>query len=117
MVESNDRGRWMGWWPSGASIPLVLAALVVLAAACGRPAPVIQGKIIAVDAVRHVIEVEDERSPGTPPLILNIAGAEVGATPAVGDRVRVVYRERGGERRALRVMNLSRQEHMENSAH
>lgn len=85
------------------------AALVVCGQACSPPAPVVQGKVLPGSADRYQLVVEDELRPGAPPVRLDTSGAEIGAPPVPGDRVRVVYRASGGINRALAVMNLTRQ--------
>jgi hypothetical protein len=94
-----------------------LLALLLLLAACAPPAPVIQGKVTAVEEQGRVILVADELRPEAPPLALDIASAEIGNAPVVGDDVRVVYRTEGGVNRALRVMNLTRQREVDKSGH
>jgi hypothetical protein len=94
-----------------------LLALLLLLAACTPPAPVIQGKVTAVEGQGKVILVADELRPEAPPLALDIASAEIGNAPVVGDEVRVVYRTEGGVIRALRVMNLTRQREVDKSGH
>lgn len=95
---------------------LLLAALLLLAA-CTPPAPVVQGKVSAVEERGKVILVVDALRPEAPPLALDIATAEVGNAPVPGDEVRVVYRTEGGVNRALRVMNLTRQREVEKGGH
>lgn len=102
---------------TGASVFVALLALLVLLAACAPPAPVVQGKVTAVEEQGKVILVADELRPDAPPLALDIASAEIGNAPVVGDDVRVVYRTEGGVNRALRVMNLTRQREVEKSGH
>ncbi|MGC8763128.1 MAG: hypothetical protein ACP5VN_05760 [Acidobacteriota bacterium] len=101
----------------GASVFVALLALLALLAACAPPAPVVQGKVTSVEEQGKVILVADERRPDAPPLALDIASAEIGNAPVVGDDVRVVYRTEGGVNRALRVMNLTRQREVEKSGH
>jgi hypothetical protein len=101
----NRRNAWMR-----ADVPLVRACLLFLAmllAACSAPAPVVQGKVLEVDSTS--LRVQDETQPDTV-LAIDISTAETGGRPAVGDVVRVVYRDAGGARRALAVMNLTRQQ-------
>jgi hypothetical protein len=87
---------------------LLLAA--TLLPACAAPAPVVQGKVLAVDA--RTLRVEDETRPGTA-IDLDISTAEIGNRPSVGDIVRVVYRNNGRPPRALAVMNLTQQQRTE----
>jgi len=95
---------------SRASAPVrsvaVLGALLLIAA-CGPPAPVVQGTVRAVGA--GTMSVQDENQLSAPPLVLDLSRAEIGNAPRVGDVVRVVYRPEAGSNRALAVMNLTRQ--------
>ncbi len=95
---------------------LLLGALLLLAA-CAPPAPVVQGKVSAVEEQGKVVLVVDELRPEAPPLALDIATAQIGNAPVPGDEVRVVYRTEGGVNRALRVMNLTRQREVEKGGH
>jgi hypothetical protein len=81
--------------------------------ACGPPAPVVQGRAVAVGPTS--ISIADEVSPDAPPVVVDISTAEIGTPPVVGDIVRVVYRQEAGANRALAVMNVSRQERREGS--
>jgi hypothetical protein len=85
--------------------------------ACVPPAPVIQGRVAAVEQEGGVILVLDETKPEAPPVPLDIRRAEIGSAPVAGDEVRIVYRPEGGVNRALRVMNLTRQKEVEKSGH
>lgn len=87
---------------------LLLIAILLATLACGGAAPVVQGKVVEVGAGGQTLSVQDELRPEAPPLVIDVASAEIGATPAVGDRVRLVYRSVGGRNVALRVMNLAR---------
>ena len=89
-------------------LPALLVALSVqLLCSCDRP-KVVQGGVTAYDRSSHVLSLRDELPPH-PSVELSLAGAEVGAEPAVGDTVRVAYREQGGRLTALRLANISRQ--------
>jgi hypothetical protein len=81
---------------------------VVIASACVPVAPVVQGKVVAVEQGGGVVRVQDEQALDRPPLVIDITTAEIGAAPRVGDVVRIVYRAGGTSNQALRVMNLSR---------
>jgi hypothetical protein len=86
-----------------------LAVVVAAGAlACSAPAPVIQGTVVSLDASSGRLVIQDEERKSDPPLVLDLAGADVGAPPAAGDRVRAVYRASGSINRAIAVMNLSR---------
>jgi len=90
---------------------MVAALLLVVLASCAAPAPVVQGTVVSVDA--RVLRVQDETRPRDPALAIDISHAEMGNPPAVGETVRVVYRDEGSVRRALAVMSVSRQRRME----
>jgi hypothetical protein len=85
-----------------------LVGILVLSA-CAPRAPVVQGKVVAVDPGGGVIRVQDELNPGAEPLAFDIATAEIGTAPKPGDIVRIVYRAGASSNQALRVMNVSRQ--------
>jgi len=91
----------------------LVALLVVTAAACAPPAPVIQGRVVSVDPTKRQVAVQDETRPNSPPVAIDISTAEIGNRPVVGDMVRIVYREEGRSCRALAVMNLTRQQRTE----
>ncbi len=81
---------------------------VVALSACVARAPVVQGKVVAVEPGGGVIRVQDELKPEAEPLAFDIATAEIGTAPKPGDIVRIVYRAGASSNQALRVMNLSR---------
>ncbi|MEW5984707.1 MAG: hypothetical protein AB1806_20325 [Acidobacteriota bacterium] len=96
-------------------LPAVFVVSIgLLATACGPPAPVVQGTVVAIQ--NQMLTVQDETRPEGPPLALDIASAEIGNRPVVGDMVRVVYRQEGGGNRAIAVMNVTRQEQNEGKA-
>jgi hypothetical protein len=92
-------------------------ATLLLVASCGPPAPVVQGKVVALSEGGKSISVQDETHPEAAPITLDISSAEIGATPVEGDQVRVVYSRRGEVNVALRVMNITRQKARESSGH
>ena len=109
----GGRREWMrlaGWLAAAAVFAVALAA-------CGPPAPVVQGEVLAEGSGPARLAVLDERRPGEPPLHLDTSRAEIGGVPRPGDRVRVVYRTDGGVHYALAVMNLSRQPESGDSRH
>lgn len=89
-------------------ILLLLIGILLALLACAGAAPVVQGKVVAVGAGGLTLSVQDELRPEDPPLVIDVASAEIGATPAVGDRVRLVYRIVAARPVALRVMNIAR---------
>lgn len=86
---------------------VLMAVALVSASGCVATAPVIQGHVVAVEQGGGVLQVQDEDARDRPPLPLDIRTAEIGVTPRIGDRVRIVYEARPASNRALRVMNLS----------
>ena len=84
--------------------------VVVLMSACVAVAPVVQGKVVAVERGGGVVRVQNEEAPGAEPLVVDITTAEIGVTPRIGDVVRIVYRAGARSSQALRVMNLTRYE-------
>jgi hypothetical protein len=86
-------------------ITLVAVALV---SACVAVAPVVQGKVVAVEQGGGRLRVQNEEAPDSAPIVLDITTAELGATPRAGDLVRIVYRATASSNQALRVMNLTR---------
>ncbi len=98
-----------------ARVMLLLGLL--LAVSCVPMAEVVQGQVTAVERDGAVIRVRNEREPGAPPLVIDISGAEVGATPVPGDEVRVAYRTEDGVNRAVRVMNVTRDRERQKSGH
>ena len=89
----------------------VIALLALALAACGEPPQVVQGTVVQYQAETQTLVLQDE-TPGGPALTLSLQGAEIGAEPAVGDLVRVAYRDAAGSLTAVRVMNLTRQKEL-----
>ncbi len=85
---------------------LALTAML-LASACVEVAPVVQGKVVAIEQGGGVLRVQDDQAPDRAPVALDITTAEIGAAPRPGDLVRIVYRAGSASNQALRVMNLS----------
>lgn len=85
------------------------AGLSLFAPGCSSPAPVIQGTVVEADLGAGRLVVRDEAQAGAQPLRLDVGAAEIGRAPAVGDRVRVVYRVTNTVNRAIAVMNLTQQ--------
>ena len=81
---------------------------VACVSGCTAVAPVVQGKVVAVERGGGLLRVQDEEAPDRAPVALDITSAEIGAAPRIGDVVRIVYREGASPQQALRVMNLSR---------
>ena len=87
---------------SGAGLVVLLVALY----GCGEPPFVVQGTVVSYDSAAEQMVVRDETAPDRE-LVLSLTGADLGAPPAVGDVVRIAYREKGSELVALRVMTVS----------
>ena len=89
---------------------LIIAAVVLvltISAACSPP-EVVQGTVGALSEDGATLTLRDELVPDDE-FVFSIKGAEVGAPPAIGDVVRIAFYQRGEERVATRVMNLTRQ--------
>jgi hypothetical protein len=86
-------------------LPLLLAL-----GGCTQP-KVAQGTVVNHDPRANVLIVRDELPPNHE-LSFAIGEAEIGATPEVGDVVRIAYLEEGASLRALRVMNVTRQQEL-----
>ena len=89
-------------------VAVAVAVAVAFVSACVAVAPVVQGKVVAVEQGGGMLRVQDEEAPDRAPLVLDITTAEMGATPRAGDLVRIVYRATASSNQALRVMNLTR---------
>jgi len=92
--------------------------IALCAAAPGLAAEVAQGKCISYDTNKKVIVMEEydlkvtkENKFGTPTgkqSDYNVADAVIGVTPKPGDILRIAYDEKGKERIARRVMNVTK---------
>lgn len=85
----------------------IVAATLVLAAACNHP-DVVQGTVVALSEDGATLTLQNELAPNEE-LVVSIKGADVGAAPVPGDVLRIAFHQRGEERVATRVMNLTRQ--------
>jgi hypothetical protein len=101
----------------------VAAVLLVLClAAPTMAATVAQGKCVSYDQDKKIIVIEDydtnfskENKYGKPTgkqSSYNVANALIGATPTAGDILRIAFEEKGADRVAVRVMNVSKQDLM-----
>ena len=90
---------------------LLLAILVPACSGCEGP-QVTQGSVVRHDRTNQSLVVKDERT--SEQIEFATWEAEIGADLAEGDLVRVAWREGGGWRAAIRVMNVSRQEEAQN---
>lgn len=89
------------------TIIVIVAATLIVAAACNHP-DVVQGTVLAMSEDGATLTLRDELAPHAE-LVLTIKGAEVGAAPVPGDVLRIAFYQRGEERVATRIMNLTRQ--------
>jgi ribosomal protein S17 len=99
------------------------AVLLVLCLAAPTMADTVaQGKCVSYDQDKKIIVIEDydtnfskENKYGKPTgkqSTYNVANALIGATPAAGDILRIAFEEKGADRVAVRVMNVSKQDLM-----
>jgi hypothetical protein len=99
------------------------AVLLVLCLAAPTMADTVaQGKCISYDQDKKIIVIEDydtnfskENKYGKPTgkqSTYNVANALIGATPTAGDILRIAYEEKGADRVAVRIMNVSKQDLM-----
>jgi len=97
-------------------------ALVICLSVPAMAAEVAQGKTIAYDKDKKTLTVEEYdttkskenpygRSTGKQ-MTFNVAEAMIGATPDPGNIVRVAYQEKGTEKMAIKVMNVTKQDLM-----
>ena len=91
------------------ALRLALAAglAVAMTSACFEGPKVLQGTVSSFDSASSTLVAKDE-SDGAE-VTFSTAGAEIGADPAAGDKVRLAYHADGGRNVASRVMNLTRQ--------
>ena len=101
----------------------VAAVLLVLCVAAPTMADTVaQGKCVSYDQDKKIIVIEDydtnfspENKYGKPTgkqSTYNVADALIGANPTAGDILRIAYEEKGADRVAVRVMNVSKQDLM-----
>jgi hypothetical protein len=101
---------------------LMALAFVICLSLPAVAAEVAQGKTIAYDKDKKTLTVEvydTTKSKDNPygkstgkQMTFSIAEALVGATPEPGDVVRIAYDEKGPDKMAVRVMNVSKQDLM-----
>jgi hypothetical protein len=102
---------------------IIAACCLIFLAALAGPAvaaEVSQGKCIQYDKEMGVITLEefdtqfsDQDPYGRPTGVetaYDVSGAVIGITPEPGDILRLAYRVDGGQKMALRVMNVSKQD-------
>jgi hypothetical protein len=88
---------------------LILLGFLLAGANCGDAPKVIQGTVSEYQAESHTLVVKNEREPYQD-YSFSVDGSDMGEAPAVGDKIRVAYREENGRLKAIRVMNLARVE-------
>lgn len=103
------------------SLATALAVIICLSVPA-LAAEVAQGKTIAYDKDKQTLIIEEydtTKSKENPygkstgkQMTFNLAEALVGATPEPGNIVRVAYQEKGPEKIAVRVMNVTKQDLM-----
>lgn len=93
-----------------------LCCALALVAGCVDPPLVVQGAVVAYDEQANTVTLRDELAPHAE-LVLSLESAEIGKAPSLGDAVRVAYRDEGGRLRAVRLMNLTRQEELQGKKH
>ena len=86
---------------------LAAAAVAALLPGCWRGPAVVQGTVVSFDRESKVVVVLDER--GGARSAFDVSGAEIGAEPAEGDRVRLGFWAVGGMGGASGLLNLPRQ--------
>lgn len=87
---------------------LLVGSALAVCAACGDRPLVLQGAVVSYDEASQTVVVKDETPPNAE-VAFSLVGAAVGAVPAPGDEVRLAYRDAGGTKQAIRMMNLTRQ--------
>lgn len=91
---------------------VVLSVTLALTLGCVDPPLVVQGAVVAYDEQAATVTVRDELPPNAE-LVVSLEGAEVGKAPAVGDVVRAACRDEGGTLKAIKLMNLTRQDELQ----
>lgn len=106
---------------------LSCAAAIVLVLCLSASAPclaaeVAQGKCVNYDENKKVLVIDEfdldftkDHKYGKPTgkqLTFSVADALIGITPRPGDVCRIAFEEKGGEKKAIRVMNVTRQDLM-----
>lgn len=95
---------------------VTLLVLLIPLTACVESPQVVEGKVTAVDTSANMVTMVDSTAPDRA-VTLSLEGADIGVPPEVGDTVRVAYLQREDGPRALRVMNVSRQEEQTGAKH
>lgn len=100
------------------ALTLALGLFLVGPAMAGQV--VVQGKCVSFDQTKNLLTVDEFNltvtkeypygSPTGKQVTVNTADALMGIPPAPGDVVRIAYEEKDKEKKALRVMNVSKQD-------
>lgn len=102
-------------------VALTLAlALGMMLAAAAQAAEVVQGKCLGYDQTAKTITVEEydinfsaDFKYGHPTgiqSIFNVTEAKIGILPEAGDILRIAYNVQGADKKAIKVMNVSKQD-------
>jgi hypothetical protein len=96
--------------------------LILCMVAPAMAVEVAQGKCVKLDSANKTVTIEEYDTDFTKPHIygkptgkestFNIATAMIGADPNPGDILRIAYEEKGGQKIAFKVMNVTRQDIM-----
>jgi hypothetical protein len=104
---------------------ILTTASVIVALCLALPAwsaDVAQGKCVSYDQANKTITIEEYdinfskeypygKPTGKKP-VFNVANALIGIKPTPGDVLRIAYNEKAGQKEAIRVMNVSKQDLM-----
>ncbi len=92
---------------------MILLFVIGASISCGEAPQVFQGIVVKYDASSKMLVARNEK-PQNNELIFSLRDGDIGAEPAVGDSVRISYRDRNGDLVAIRLMNLSQQTELKN---
>jgi hypothetical protein len=100
-------------------MPLVLMFTV---SSFALAAEIAQGKCLVYDQQKNTVTMDEydlNISPQNPygrptgkQSVFDLSDAKIGVPPAVGDILRIAYEAKGDQRRALKIMNISKQDLM-----
>jgi hypothetical protein len=90
-------------------ICIAFAVVTVFLAGCYKPTQrVIQGKLVAYDAQKKVLMIDDELTQESDKVPVYLGDLPAQGLPPIGGIVRVSYNEREGKNMALRFVDLDR---------
>ncbi len=99
---------------------IIMAVTVALLAATAWAGEVSQGRLVSADPASAIYTLEEfdthfsaENPYGAPTGIVStfdVATAKIGIHPEPGDILRIAYEENGEHRKAMKVMNVSKQD-------